>query len=105
MPTIRLEKKRASSYQRHGLDAQIHRLYNSQRWKKLRDTHLMFNPLCERCLKDGVTTSGAEVHHVRPISTARTLSEAEQLAFDSTNLMTLCVDCHHKVHQELKDKK
>jgi len=58
-----------------------------QAWTNLRRLHLMHNPMCARC-----GSFGEEVHHVVPRCMAphRTL--------DATNLMTLCRECHRKVH-------
>ncbi|MCC8071933.1 MAG: HNH endonuclease, partial [Bacteroidales bacterium] len=76
-------------------------LVNTRRWRKLRLAILTERPLCEICLRCGYYKSAQEVHHVKPISTARTADEAERLAYDPANLMALCTECHHEAHRLL----
>ena len=43
------------------------------------------------------------MHHITPIETATTMEEMKRLAFCGLDgLMSLCDDCHHKVHEEMK---
>lgn len=65
-------------------------------------------PLCEKCLADGIAAgvpggwirSAHCVHHIIPIETAKTKEEMRRLAFNPTNLMSLCDECHAKIHKE-----
>ena len=58
-----------------------------------------------KCLEHGIYTPVAEVHHIRPIGSASSLEEAEQLAFDENNLMSLCIPCHNQMHKQLNSHK
>jgi 5-methylcytosine-specific restriction endonuclease McrA len=42
------------------------------------------------------------VHHITPIETAATMEEMRRLAFNPANLMSLCDECHHKIHEEMR---
>lgn len=72
-------------------------VYQSIKWKKLRQAKLMQQPLCEICLKNGVITPADDVHH---IDSFLNYSGNQRLykAFDFTNLMSVCKECHGKIH-------
>ena len=63
-------------------------------WKKIRDRYIAAHPLCERCLGLGFATVATLVHHVKPIADGGTNEES--------NLKSLCVSCHEKIHQRKK---
>ena len=77
-------------------------IYNSREWKELRLAKLRSQPLCEKCLADGWIRSAHCVHHITPIETAATMEEMRRLAFNPVNLMSLCDECHHKIHEEMR---
>ena len=81
------------------------RIYNSRKWKKMRERKLEANPLCELCLqRDGRAVAARCVHHKTPIETARTFADMEVLAFNWDNLQALCYDCHSAVHKALRSR-
>lgn len=82
-------------------DKDYMKLINTARWLKLRRDILSQNPICQRCQADGRVTAATEVHHIRPVEEAVTLSEKRQRMYDPTNLRALCHDCHVKTHTEL----
>jgi 5-methylcytosine-specific restriction protein A len=65
-------------------------LYNLQRWRRLRKMYLRRHPLCaDPYGRHGeVGEIATEVDHVVPWSTDA------NLAFDSSNLQSLCKRCH-----------
>lgn len=77
------------------------KIYNRQKWKKLRDAYIAEHPLCERCLEKGKITAAEQVHHVRPFLSGMSAQEIESLAYDHDNLMALCSQCHKEIHQEM----
>ena len=83
-------------------------IYNSREWKELRIQKLRANPLCEICQQHGIVRSAHSVHHIVPIETATTMEEMKRLAFCSNmskpldGLMSLCDECHHKIHEEMR---
>ena len=102
MPTINKGKK-VNNYVRHDKAKYIYRyVYNTTRWKKLREAYLMQHPLCEMCEKDGKVNEAVEVHHITPISYAESELEMKELGYNPNNLMALCKECHHKLHNEIK---
>lgn len=72
-------------------------IYQSTKWKKLRSAKLMQQPLCEICLENGVITPADDVHH---IDSFLNYSGNQRLykAFDFANLMSVCKECHGKIH-------
>ena len=82
-------------------------IYNSKEWQQLRIEKLRAQPLCEMHLKQGIIVAARCVHHIVPIETATTKEQMRQLAFCSNmpnpldGLMSLCYDCHAKIHKEL----
>lgn len=86
-------------------------IYNSREWKQLRAAKLSQTPYCEKCRSDGLAAGVKPfgyvraahcVHHITPIETATTKEEMKQLAYNPANLMALCDECHHKIHDEMK---
>jgi 5-methylcytosine-specific restriction enzyme A len=97
VPTIYIPKKSKNNYVRNANNLEIQQIYNSTTWKKLRLFYLKQHPLCEKCLPDKLTPA-VEVHHIREISKGKDIYEKQELALDINNLMSLCVPCHHKQH-------
>ena len=84
--------------------SQYEKLINSRKWAKLRYEKLQNNPLCERCMSSGIIAPGTEIHHITPIDTGCTPAEMQRLAYNYSNLQTLCHACHVQVHKELQSK-
>lgn len=101
MATIVKQKKRkreTNTYSKQ--EAQAY--YNTPQWKKLRKAYLMEHPLCEMCLEKGIVKPTEEIHHIKPVLSGNSDLERKELAFDANNLMALCKDCHHKIHNLMK---
>ncbi|MCH5234922.1 MAG: HNH endonuclease [Muribaculaceae bacterium] len=62
----------------------------------------MEHPICEVCESKGIIREAKEIHHIRPISNGETELEMMDLAFNPYNLQSLCIECHHKIHKEMK---
>ncbi|MFV0441909.1 MAG: HNH endonuclease [Lachnospirales bacterium] len=82
------ENKRYEKYDRNPV---IHRRYGKV-WKRIRDSYIRGNPLCEECSKAERYTRASEVHHKIPLSQGGT--------HDRDNLMSLCKSCHSKIHSD-----
>jgi 5-methylcytosine-specific restriction enzyme A len=63
--------------------------YSRARWRKVRALKLAINPLCEQCEARGDVTPAEHVHHKRP------RHAFPELAYDVTNLESLCQRCHN----------
>lgn len=74
-------------------------------WTILRNSYLMEHPLCEKCLLDNKIVAAEEVHHIKPILKGENELEQRELMLDSNNLMALCRDCHHKIHNAMRKNK
>ena len=73
------------------------KFYSTAAWKKLRQAHLVKEPLCQFCLAvDRVNATNLIVDHIRPHRGDR------KLFYDSRNLQTLCEGCHNG-RKRLKD--
>ena len=82
-------------------DEAYKRLIQDKRWRQLRRAKLSETPLCERCTKEGRVRAATEVHHVVPIESAISEAEKRRLAYDFSNLQSLCRECHTKTHTEM----
>lgn len=83
---------KAITVPRHSNTAQAAaiRIRNSQRWKDCRLVKLRTSPLCENpCrLHDDGLVAAQQVHHIIE------LVAAPHLAFDISNLQSVCTECH-----------
>lgn len=97
MPTIKKQTKKVNKDIRYSKqNAQSY--YNTSQWKKLRLAYLMEHPLCEVCLLEGKTTPTEEIHHIKEILSGKDDLERKDLAFNPNNLMALCKEHHHQIH-------
>ena len=99
MPTInKLTKPKRTYTERKETDMRKMRqkAYQDKNWRKLRDTYLKQNPLCEECLNKGKVTPAEDVHHKR--SPFRGGEINYNLLLDYNNLESVCKDCHGKIH-------
>lgn len=94
MPTIYKPKRQNNSPKRK----ERMQIYNTARWRELRESKLRNNPLCEKCLEEGRTTPADDIHHIQSFMSSDDPIIRKALAFDSNNLMSLCDWCHQKVH-------
>ena len=101
MPKIYIPEKKPRVYGAKTDNVNNRTIYNTRRWRTMRLEKLRRDPLCEECLKNGVITSGIEVHHIVPISTASSIKGKQKLGFDKNNLQTLCKVCHKKKHNKI----
>ena len=82
------KKRTDADYNKYGRDPAAKRQYNG-RWRKIRANHLADHPLCEVCLREGLTIPAEEVHHILPLRKGGT--------HDPSNLMSLCISCHSRI--------
>lgn len=73
------------------------KLYRTTQWKKCRAAHIVHEPLCQRCLKEGKIYGGTkddpiQVHHKKSPFKDGKINWA--LALDDSNLETIC-SYHH----------
>jgi len=77
------------------------KIRSSKRWRNVRKLKLSASPLCEDPFHwhehFRETVPAAEVHHIQG------LSARPDLAFDYSNLMSVCTSCHAKL--ELAERK
>lgn len=76
------------------------KLINCHKWRKLRNEQLKRNPLCQIC--GDIAT---EVHHLKPIESEREFDKMEVLAYEPSNLQSLCHKCHADTHISMKKHK
>lgn len=74
------------------------KLINSYAWQKLRHRKFLANPVCEMCAAEGRATPTEEVHHIKPVESGKDEAEMRRLAYDYSNLQSLCKACHAAVH-------
>jgi 5-methylcytosine-specific restriction protein A len=78
---------------------ELQKVYNCKRWKNLRLYKLSLNPCCEICLKENKYIPAVEVHHIVKFSLFEGNERIEK-AYNINNLMSVCEDCHQKIHKE-----
>ncbi|WP_291580925.1 HNH endonuclease signature motif containing protein [Bacteroides sp.] len=97
MPTIfrpkKTQKKTGDLY-----DAERRKIYNSERWRRLRAWKFVCNPLCEVCLSKDVITPAEDIHHIVSFMSTDDPDRRIILAYDFDNLRSLCKKCHQEVH-------
>lgn len=99
MPTIyKPERKKRVYDNRDGKRGERHRIYDTERWRRLRDAKFADQPLCELCLREGRVRAADEIHHVVSFMSVPEGAGRTALAYDWDNLMSLCSECHRRVH-------
>lgn len=100
MPTINKMPKKKPDYTKRGNNILAAKIYNTPAWKNVRKAKLQANPICEMCLDKGIIKPTEEIHHIKPILSGKDELEMYELAYDFTNLISLCKSCHHQVHKD-----
>lgn len=106
MPTINKNKIKPKQipYRHESRDISS-KYYNSKQWKNLRNYYIRRNPLCEICLSKGIVKAAEEVHHIKFILGGKTEEERWERLTDENNLMSLCISCHHEIHNKRRTHK
>ena len=97
MPYIKRKeiKERNIPYRHNNQSADF---YNSEAWKRLRNTYIKEHPLCECCLQHEKINPAEEIHHRRPFLTGSTDEEKWSLFLNEKNLISVCSKCHSALH-------
>lgn len=74
------------------------KIYTSAKWQKIRAAKLMNNPLCELCLAKGIIKPAIDIHHKDSFMNYQGAMRLFK-AYDSTNLLSLCKECHSALHK------
>ena len=77
-------------------------LINAQAWRALRAKVLSARPLCEVCATHDRITPATEVHHIRPVESVTRYEDMKALAYDESNLLCLCHECHANIHRDMR---
>lgn len=78
----------------------LDQLYSGKRWRMVREVVLKRDYyLCQVCKREGRITEGKIVHHIIE------LREDESLAYELSNLETVCDACHNRLHPERNGSK
>jgi 5-methylcytosine-specific restriction protein A len=91
-------KKAPKAENRSLLKKERKKVYSSARWENLRQSKLMYNPLCEFCLALDRVTPATEVHHMDSfLNYTGNMRLAK--AYDMSNLISLCSEHHGFLHR------
>ena len=74
--------------------------YGSIKWRKLRLDYLMYHPLDEIDLMQGITTPAEDVHHITSFMSTTNVDLQTQLFYDWNNLIALSKVNHQKIHND-----
>ena len=73
----------------------INEFYHSRQWEHLRASVLRRDGYqCRICKRYGRLRQATTVHHIKH------LDEYPELALDPSNLVSVCTQCHNKLHPE-----
>lgn len=100
MPTIYKPKKKKTRKNDNYHDVERRKIYNSDRWLRLRAWKFACNPLCEMCLKENKIIPAEDIHHITSFMSTDDPVQRNFLAYDYDNLMSLCKICHQAVHNK-----
>ena len=104
MPTINRLKKSYSGKRKSLKNQTRQKIYQSVKWKELRAAKLMESPLCEMCLEKDIITPAVDVHHIRSPFDYSDINQINALAYDYSNLKSLCKQCHSHLHNPKKEE-
>ncbi len=100
MPTIYKPRKSPQKDKNNFYDIERRKIYNSDRWRRVRAWKISCNPLCELCLQKNKVIPAEDIHHIISFMSTEDLTERLFLAYDFDNLLSLCKQCHQKIHNE-----
>lgn len=77
--------------------------HKTKKWKEKRVKILKRDEyMCRECKRYGKTTEATTVHHIIPVNWCLIYYVA--LALESINLISLCQQCHDKMHDRTSNK-
>lgn len=77
-----------------------HRFYQSALWRNTRKYYKMYHPLCDCCIVVNKVSPTKEIHHLIPFDDQVDEDKKLLLLGDEDNLISLCVDCHQRIHKD-----
>jgi len=86
----------------------VSKFYQSPQWKACRKAHIIENPVCVECEKEGHPILGNTVDHIKqinPVDPYDTKGGKYGEPLDSSNLQTLCESHHAKKSAKERWKK
>jgi 5-methylcytosine-specific restriction protein A len=93
MPTLQTKQANASRPDSSNSRQERQKIYNTQRWVRLRKEILMRYPVCQRCN----SKLSEHVHHIDSFMNYTGITRVS-VAYDSRNLQALCAECHQLMH-------
>lgn len=97
MPEINKPKRRTLHMTDDTARKDRQQVYQSRRWRDLRQGALQAQPLCAVCEIEGRSTLAVDVHHLHTF-TRQTGAARLGVAYDPANLVSLCKSCHNRIH-------
>ena len=98
MPYLKKQKTQRVKQIRTDTYTKRRKVYQTERWKRLRLGKLHSHPTCEICDARGIISLAVDVHHADSV----TNYDGEMLlykAYDADNLVSLCKECHSWLHR------
>ena len=93
-------KKPAKQKNRHINREDRRKIYDTSQWRKLRSAYLQQHPLCELCQREDKVVPAVDVHHIISFMSTNDHLKRKCIAYNPDNLMSLCKECHQKIHNE-----
>lgn len=100
MAYINKPKKKSRSEQTDRNRRERQKLYQTKAWKDKTLSKRIHSPLCEVCAMEGKIKPATDTHHLRSPFKERIDASRPDLGlfYDSDNLMSLCDECHQRLH-------
>lgn len=94
MPTIN-RQYRNNNRNKNTINRKLRmKVYQSEKWKNIKNAHLMEYPICEICGKE----LAEDVHHIKTFLVNNSIDIEK--AYDPDNLLSICKKCHGKLHSK-----
>ncbi len=81
-------------------DEDARKFYDCRSWKRLRQTKLSLDPLCQACSMNGTIAVAVQAHHMVSIRTEQGWEER----FNIKLLLSLCTPCHSVMESEIREQ-
>lgn len=94
MPTIKRPKKKRPNV---GKRKERQEIYQTAKWKRLRSVQMQQHPICQVCEIENHLKFAQHVHHLDSYLNYEGLERISK-AYDPNNLISVCADCHNRIH-------
>lgn len=81
------QRQQSQQQSRYNRDPRVQRMYNSKRWREIRQAQLDGEPFCRECRRQGRWVKASHADHIEP-------HNGDEEKFWHGELQSLCDSCH-----------